>query len=202
MKTYLQNKMLDGDIYFGARISLPSLAKELNVSVTPIREALTQLQHANIVEAIPNRGFFLPKLNEKEATEIYPIIASLEHLAISQSQYNEIDIDELKDIQTIIEQSTSPAAIVKYDLQFHEKLLCNFNNHVLHSILADLKIRVFMYEYHYMQSQELAMLSSNYHHRIIAFLSEKKIEKAANLVRESWLTSIDFIKNQFQNNHN
>jgi len=199
VKEYLQNQMLKGEISFGTRISLPTIAKKLEVSVTPIREALTQLQQVHIVEAIPNRGFFLPKLNKQESEDIYPIIANLEHLAICGSQYDDKNIKTLEKIQDKIENTLSPIEIVTLDLKFHEALLRKFENKVLKSILDDLKIRVFLYEYHYMQQKELSQLSSQYHREIIKHLKSKNIQKAAHLVKESWLTSIDFIKAQFDN---
>jgi len=200
VKKHLQNQMLKGTISFNQRISLPSVAKELNVSVTPIREALTQLEQANIVESIPNRGFFLPELSKQEAEDIYPIIAQLEHFAICQSNYTNKDIEELRKIQSKIDATTSPVTQVRQDLKFHEALLKNFNNKLLKQILADLKIRVFLYEFHYMQVGELSNLSSNYHRKVINHIEIKQITKAADLIKESWLTSIDFIKTQFDNN--
>jgi len=202
VKEYLQQQMLDGQISFGERISLPTVANELKVSVTPIREALTQLQQANIVEAIPNRGFFLPKLNKKESSEIYPIIAYLEHLAICQSKYSDKDIEALEKIQLKIGNSKSPMETVTLDLQFHDTLIQNFDNRILKNILADLKIRVFLYEFHYMQNQELSKLSSKYHRNIIQEIKNGNVLKAADLIKESWLTSIKFIKVQFNTKQN
>jgi len=200
VKIYLQNQMLNGNISFNERISLPAVAKELDVSVTPIREALTQLEQSKIVVAIPNRGFFLPALNKKEAVEIYPIIAQLEHMAISQSTYSDKDILALEKIQRAIDKATSPMKIVTKDLKFHEVLLQNFENTILKQIVADLKVRVFLYEFHYMKVSELSELSANYHQNIIQHLKKGNSKKAANLIKESWLTSIDFIINQFDNN--
>jgi len=199
VKKYLQQQMVHGKISFGERISLPAVAKELNVSVTPIREALTQLQQANIVEAIPNRGFFLPDLNKKESAEIYTIIAHLEHLAICESNYSNKDIKTLEKIQNRIEKATSPKEIVSLDLKFHDALLQSFENKILKSILDDLKIRVFLYEFHYMQKQDLSALSSKYHRSVIDHLKNGKTKNAGDLIKESWLTSIAFIEKQFNN---
>ena len=197
VKKYLQDQMLNGRISFGERLSLPTLAKELGVSVTPIREALTQLQQVHVVEAIPNKGFFLPHLDKAEAADIYPVIANLEHLAVSMSQYDPQDIEQLKRVQASIAKASSAKVIVSKDLKFHDLLLGKHRNAVLEQVLADLKIRVFLYEFHYMKNSELSKLSSSYHNRIIHALEHNDPLQAADLVKESWLTSIDFIKDQF-----
>ncbi len=199
VKEYLKQQMINGKISFGERISLPSVAKELDVSVTPIREALTQLQQVNIVEAIPNRGFFLPALNKKESAEIYPIIAQLEHLAVSSSTYTTGTIKKLEQIQSNIEKVSTPIEIVLLDIEFHDTLLKDFDNKILKRMLDDLKTRVFLYEFHYMQENDLSALSSNYHRNIIAQLQQKNTDNAADLIKESWLTSIKFIENKFTN---
>ena len=58
VKEILLGHILQGNVNPGERISLPKVASELEVSVTPIREALTQLSETGIVNYIANRGFF------------------------------------------------------------------------------------------------------------------------------------------------
>ncbi len=197
VKMYLQTKMIKGDISFGERISMPKLSEDLGVSITPIREALTQLYQANIVQAIPNRGFFLPKLNKQEAIEIYPIIANLEYMAVSASVYSSKDIEELKKIHNKIMKANNAKRIIELDLKFHNTLLQNFNNETLKKILNDLKIRVFLYEFNYMKVPELTEKSNNYHLKIIMSLIEGDNKNAAKYVKKNWLTSIAFIKEVF-----
>lgn len=198
VKNFLQDQMMNGELGFGERISLPVLAKKLNVSVTPIREALTQLQHADIVEAIPNRGFFLPLPNIEKISEIYPIIANLEHLGVSESTYNKNDIDKLEKLFKKEISFNKPVDRIQSDIKFHEILLKNYKNDSLKSILYDLKLRVFLYEFYYMEDTNLAKVSSDYHKNVIAAIKDGNTLKAAELIKESWLTSIPFIQDYFK----
>ena len=201
VKVYLQEQMLKGKISFGERISMPKWSMDLGVSITPIREALAQLHQANIIEAIPNRGFFLPELKEQEAMEIYPIIANLEQMAVIDSQYSKTEIEELKRIQTKIMASENPIKIIKLDLKFHDVLLQNFSNSTMKKILNDLKIRVFLYELNYMKVPKLTEKSSDYHLKIIMSLVEGDNKSAAKFIKENWLSSIKFIKEEFNKEH-
>jgi len=63
IKDILLNFMLENKAKPGERISLAALAKELDVSVTPIREALTQLAETGIVTYKANKGFYVTELN-------------------------------------------------------------------------------------------------------------------------------------------
>ncbi|MEZ4781590.1 MAG: GntR family transcriptional regulator [Flavobacteriaceae bacterium] len=198
VKNFLQDQMINGELSFGERISLPVLAKKLNVSVTPIREALTQLQHADIVEAIPNRGFFLPQPNIEKVSELYPIIANLEYLGVSESSYNKKDIDTLEKLFEKENSYNNPVDRIQSDIKFHQILLKNYKNDSLKNILYDLKLRVFIYEFYYMKDANLAKVSSDYHKNVIASIKNGNTLKAAELIKESWLTSIPFIQGYFK----
>ena len=84
VKKILLEHILTGNIKPGERISLPTIAKELELSVTPIREALTQLSETGIVTYIANRGFFVIELSIREAKEIYDLMAVLEGNAVKK----------------------------------------------------------------------------------------------------------------------
>jgi len=62
VREFLLNEMKKGNLHEGQTINLAALARKLGVSVTPIREALTQLQQSRIITAIPNRGFIISPL--------------------------------------------------------------------------------------------------------------------------------------------
>ena len=99
VREYLQNQMLLGNLDAGQTLSLAGLARELNVSVTPIREALTQLEQAKIIGSIPNRGFVILNIDTSEAKNVYELIATLEALAIENSAFSVSAVKELKSAQ-------------------------------------------------------------------------------------------------------
>ena len=202
VKKYLLNEMLKGKISFGARLSLPTLAKHLDISVTPIRECLTQLQQAHIVEAIPNRGFFLPNLNIEEAKNIYPIIASLESLAITSASYTEKQIQKLKQLHQELQSTTDPHKLTSLDMQFHDIMLQHCPNDLLLQMISDLKVRVFLYEAHFMAEGELQLRSQQIHQDMIAALSGGQLKKAAVFNSESWYLSEAFIISALKNYQN
>ena len=85
--------MQDGNLEPGQSINLAALSRKLKVSVTPIREALTQLQQSQIVQAVPNRGFSIAKVNPEEAKNLYELVAHLELLALEESVFDAFAID-------------------------------------------------------------------------------------------------------------
>ena len=66
----------------GKTINLAALSRDTGISVTPIREALSQLEHAQVLQAIPNRGFVVAKLSKPEVKNLIEIVAQLEVMAL------------------------------------------------------------------------------------------------------------------------
>lgn len=197
VREYLQQEMLNRKIGFGERLSLAKIARKINVSVTPIREALTQLEQAGIVNTIANRGFFVPPLSIKEAQEIYPIISQLECMAVQQSHYTASQLRKLEKIQTRFENAMDPEQFVKLDLQFHQTLIEGYDNSIANRILNDLKVRVFFYELEYMNKTNNRDSSAHCHRQIIEMLDNARIEEAVQLLKENWAVSLKFIKDNY-----
>lgn len=64
------------------RLDERQLSKRLGVSRTPIREALTILEHQGFVRCRPRRGVFVVKKNKGEITDMVYACASLESMAV------------------------------------------------------------------------------------------------------------------------
>jgi DNA-binding GntR family transcriptional regulator len=75
--------VLGGDFPPGAPLSEVFLAQEFDVSRTPIREALKQLQHEGLVEIRPKVGTFVREPTRREIVELFQLKESFEGLAAS-----------------------------------------------------------------------------------------------------------------------
>ena len=82
VKAHLLESIHHGEIQFGHSLNLAALSRKLGVSVTPIREALSQLEQCGIVKAIPNRGFIIPEFSIQEAKNLFSTLAELQVLAL------------------------------------------------------------------------------------------------------------------------
>lgn len=199
VREYLQNQMLLGNLDAGQTLSLAGLARELNVSVTPIREALTQLEQAKVISSIPNRGFVILDIDTSEAKNVYELIATLEALAIENSAFSVSDVKELKSAQMKFTGAKTSVERVKADLDFHELLTKNYDNPFARQIIRDLKTRIFFYEKSYMQDAVLTDVSDDQHLEIIELLKVGKRKKAAETVKNNWLIILEFIQKHLEN---
>jgi DNA-binding GntR family transcriptional regulator len=198
VREHLQNQMLAGNLHAGQTLSLAGLARELEVSVTPIREALTQLEQAKIITSIPNRGFIISEIEAKEAKDIYELIANLESLALENSTFSAKDLEDLENAQKRFGGARTAIERVKADLGFHEILTRNYDNSFAQQIIRDLKTRIFFYEKSYMEDADFTDVSDDQHLEIIELLKTGEQKNAAEIIKKNWLIILKFIQKHLE----
>jgi DNA-binding GntR family transcriptional regulator len=73
--------LLDGEITPGARIPERDLCERLQISRTPLREALKVLAAEGLVQLLPNRGARAARLTDKDMRDLFEVCQGLEALA-------------------------------------------------------------------------------------------------------------------------
>jgi len=120
----------------GDRLILNDLANKMKISMTPIREALKQLEKEDLIKFIPNKGAVVLNIFLEDVIEIYDIRSSLECLAI-QLLFNKVDSTFLKEIHKLYEESEKFLAkkdiisYQNYNKKFHELLVKKTGNNRL-----------------------------------------------------------------------
>ncbi|RME99457.1 MAG: GntR family transcriptional regulator, partial [Chloroflexi bacterium] len=78
----IKQKILSGEFADGERLNLTELARQLNVSNSPLREAMSRLEKVGLVRVVPYRGPFVRSLSPLDVTEIFDVRIALETLAV------------------------------------------------------------------------------------------------------------------------
>ena len=193
VKKELLKAMLRGQLVPGQRINLPDIARELEVSVTPVREALTQLAETGIVSYIANRGFIVSELSLEEAIELYEVIAILEASALELSVFDAETLNNLDEYQHQFESAQAHEERVYCDMIFHQKLIEHCPNELIKKLIEDMRIRVFFYEMEYMSMDDLKEDSDHSHKRLIQHLRNGRQQEAVQELKKNWQLSTDQI---------
>jgi DNA-binding GntR family transcriptional regulator len=85
LHAYLRECILDGTLTPGTKLSQVSLARQLGVSRTPLREVLRMLQEEGLVEIEPNQRTRVAGLDPQELDDVYASRILLETLALSMT---------------------------------------------------------------------------------------------------------------------
>lgn len=74
----LRQRIVEGQLVPGAKLNERELAELLNVSRTPLREAIKMLAAEGLVELLPNRGAVVAQMAEQDVIDTFEVIAGLE----------------------------------------------------------------------------------------------------------------------------
>lgn len=99
----LREAILTKTLKPGDRIVESELAQALNVSRTPVREALRVLEAEGLLKRIPRKGLFVRGITIEDVVEIYSIRIALESLAVSKA-VNSISAPEINRLRSLVEQ--------------------------------------------------------------------------------------------------
>ncbi|MFI6032740.1 GntR family transcriptional regulator [Streptomyces sp. NPDC051315] len=131
----------------GERIVERRIATELEVSQTPVREALRELEALRLIESAPNKGVRVRNLTAADLEEIYPVRAGLEQIAAelaAQRLAEETSVLETE-VAALYEadRAADGEAQVRHTVAFHREMVRAAGNSVLLHTWEGLGIEVF-----------------------------------------------------------
>lgn len=207
----LKEKILKGDIQPNQDLVEGRLADKLNISKTPLREALQRLEAEELVIRQPNGRLKTASITVKEAEELFVVRSYLEGIIANQAtvEATEEDIDILSGYCQRISQATKyydEEAILHYGKMFHEQLYQMSRNQTVVKILNQLNDHMTRYRRLVpVNSKELYDQKGDDHSRILQYIIDgdrlKAEETMRNHIISSMDTAIEAIK-KYENNLN
>jgi len=186
---YISEKITSGKLKPNESINERALCEELNISRTPVREALMKLSHEGYIEYIPRRGFFTQALTLKRVRDIYVILGNLEALAASLALKHPEQLD-LAELHRLADEMDQAIAARQYDVytrlqyQFHHHIIQASDNQELVRLISTLKKNFMRQEYLYQSSTydiHAMLLNMNQEHRHMITLIEAGDEAALKI---------------------
>lgn len=135
VRRLLRNRLIRGQLPPGVRLNESLLAQELGVSRTPLREALLQLQQEGLVDWEYARGFIARPLSAEEVREVYPVLWTLEGLALRTAGNDALArVPRLRLLVGDLARATTELQARDLDNRFHALLTDCANRRLLDSI--------------------------------------------------------------------
>ncbi|MGC3022526.1 GntR family transcriptional regulator [Brevibacterium sp. FAM 24630] len=125
----IRDAIISGELAEDRIYSAARLAKQLGISLSPVREAMMALVTEGTVEAVPNRGFRLVPVTEADLEEIIRIrvllaVPAARELAESTAKAGAVNrLRELAEATVTAAESGEIAEFYTQDRRFHEALL-------------------------------------------------------------------------------
>lgn len=172
----------------GSRVRDASLAAQLGVSRTPVREALLRLAREGVLETTVGRGFRVRPLDSAELRDVGAILGTLEALALRLSPAPDTARrHRLEEIDRRLERTRGDvSACLDLEDEWHRVLLEPCPNHRLLELISTLRPIPRRYLAAYMQAAGRLSLSTMPHAKILQALGEGGQDSGAAVFEQQW----------------
>ncbi|MEO6943626.1 MAG: GntR family transcriptional regulator [Lacisediminihabitans sp.] len=189
--------IVSGELAPGTLVTVPTLALQFEVSATPVREALLDLERRGFVISVRNKGFRVTAVSSTDLREIVELRAFLEVPAIRAlaAVFPLETMPRWRKLATKIAQHADKSELAEFieaDRAFHLGLLALHGNKRLVELVSELRSQTRMVNLARMtHSRELAEVAQE-HHRMLDLLAEKDADGLDTLMRQHLEHVIDW----------
>jgi len=198
----LKQAITEMDIYNhpgDVRLEERQLSELLGVSRTPIREAMTVLEHEGFVRSVPRRGIFVVRKTKQEILEMITVWAALESMAarLATQSAADYEIRSLRQIFESFKERKPEDHVSEYsevNLNFHKQIIRMSGCQLLIDQSDDLFIHMRGIRKVTISQDNRAQRSIGDHMKIIAAIEERDADLGERLVREHTFGLADHVR--------
>jgi DNA-binding GntR family transcriptional regulator len=196
---YLETRarILTGSLPPGLNVNQESLAADLGVSITPLREALRRLEMEGLIRLEAHRTVVIAPLTGRELDELYVIRIELDSLAagLAAAKASEADIAMIGKLARQ-KPVREPVAQLERNRAFHRAIYASCGNGALAAYLDQLWDRTDRYRLILVKQELVSGTASRQDHIEIAdAVADRDAEGAARLTRDHIARSRTLIAN-------
>lgn len=167
----IRKAILSGVLKEGTPVRERTLAEELNVSRTPVREALFVLQGEGLITLNHNRSGCVARFSREDIENIYKLRAMLEGFTAESAAKNhdEVKIERFREALTHykgLEPTSSALEQAQADLEFHEAICAAAGSQMLMTITRQVLAVTITHRSRYAYTPEQLRLAQTQHESI------------------------------------
>lgn len=151
----IYERLMSLDIAPGARIAIDVLARELDISQTPVREALSRLEREGLVRKAHLIGYSAaPQLTRKQFDDLYEFRLLLEPQGARMAARNmtadalaglEAAAADMQDGSPPVDRNSRYSRFARADAQFHDAILRIAGNNVMRQALSGQHVHLHLF---------------------------------------------------------
>lgn len=181
----IEDAILSGEFARGDVITELKLCELLDVSRTPVREALTRLRQEGLIKE-SGKGAVVVGVDENDLFDIYEIRMRTEGLAASRCAEVITDgqlkaLGETLELQEFYTFKNQPDSIKKLDSEFHEQIYSYCGSKTLETLLSELHRKVKRYRKTSVSNPERALEAVKEHREIFEAIASRDQKLAEEL---------------------
>jgi DNA-binding GntR family transcriptional regulator len=183
----LEQMVIEGTLPPGDRLTELGLAARLQVSRTPLRQAIEKLVSRRWMRRTASGALHVIEVSEQEIEALYAVRTSLEQLMLLQAaeRLTPADIDELREVlarQAAAAKSTDAAKVSRHGEEFHRLLWRLSGNEVGRQFLEEVLQRTTRYRRLSFATPHRFRKGLEEHRRVVAALARGRVEEASSIL--------------------
>jgi len=189
----LRSCIVSGEAAPGTIYSVPSVAAEMGMSTTPVREALLELSRTGLVAPLRNRGFRVEAATPLDLENQFDVRIMLEAGAlVAVARIGLTDTEPLVKLADAVAAAVKAGDVADYietDRRFHEALVSRANNPLLTRMIMDLRANMRLYGISSPAGLERQRASVAEHYEMIELAATHQCEAISALITrhiDSW----------------
>jgi DNA-binding GntR family transcriptional regulator len=194
----LLNGIVSGQIEPGAPLRPDAIAHRLEVSTTPVREAMHRLENDGLAVKLPNQGWFVREHTEQQIRELYELRAALERFSVRLAcqRITDEDLAWLREHQSTGETALAAGdmdAYRIYNRDLHAAILRAAKNSYLSSTMGQLRLQSEMLMAKTIRIIGRPLRAIEEHHRLIELIAARDAGSAEQLIEHHILSALEDI---------
>ena len=168
--------IVTGELAPNQLVSVPTLATRFNVSATPVREAILELEKSGYVEPVRNKGFRITVVSEESLRHVASVRLIIEPTCMERlaASFPTTALPELRGGADRIVEGARTGDLVAYleaDTAFHVRLTAMLGNPIAVDIVSDLRSRARLLGLSAIVGTSRLVESAHEHHELLDLLS-------------------------------
>lgn len=187
---YLKGEIAEKRIKQGESINLRQLSQELKISITPLRDALLQLEGQGMVTILPRRGIILREFTLKDVQNYYDIMSVLECHAL-ETAMDKLTESHVSIMRELNKKNREVAASGFYyecrplNKAFHSVYLDLSQNNYISTLWNDLSSRLYYCPTNIVHTFEWEQICCDQHDDLVNALEQMDLEQACQCIKDS-----------------
>ncbi len=201
---YLKDEIVNGKIKEGSRIVEEEFAEKLNISRTPLREAIRMLELEGLIEAREKGGVTVPKTTKKDVEEVVKIRIALETVIFEElfERVTEKDIERLEEnvakAAAIVNNEEKSLEVFKYFSEFNKILYSISDLPRVVTLINNLNLYLKKFRKISAENNNRRLSAHRDHTKIVELIKAGNKEEAIAVNRKHLLEAKEFLIKQVE----
>jgi DNA-binding GntR family transcriptional regulator len=190
--------IVSGDMECGAPLRPDAIARQLEVSTTPVREALHRLEGDGLAVKVPNRGWFVREFTHEQIRELYEMRAALECFGVRLAcqRITAGELAALGDLQKTGESALAAGDMDRYRIynrDLHAAIMSAARHACLTTVMGQLRLQSEMLMAKTIRISGRPVRAIDEHEHLIEAISRQDAAAAVVLMETHILSAVEDI---------